>query len=323
MDRVLTDFVKALRNANVQVSPAETMDAVKVINAVGYSNKELLKQSLSIALPKTLEEKNEFYQCFDKFFNAKNLQINQKKISGSTNSLLTNLESDLAKHLQEDSQAEIMLAIEQAAEKAEIREIKYFTQRSVFTRRILEEMGVGSLEDEIRQLGSMNESNLPSGLEQKMRSHLTNLRERVSDYVQQQFLLHGDVSGEKLREQIFQSMNMAQIDRSYLHEVHSLVRRMAKKLSNMYSRRKKNFRKGKLNIRKTIQENWINQGVLFKLKWSYKKIDKPKIIILCDVSGSVGAYSRFMLMFLFSLTEVISKIRAFVFSSHLGEVREF
>ena len=97
---------------------------------------------------------------------------------------------------------------------------------------------------------------------------------------------------------------------------------MAKKLSNMYSRRKKNFRKGKLNIRKTIQENWINQGVLFKLKWSYKKIDKPKIIILCDVSGSVGAYSRFMLMFLFSLTEVISKIRAFVFSSHLGEVTE-
>ena len=322
MDRVLTDFVKALRNANIQVSPAETMDAVKVINAVGYSNKELLKQSLAIALPKTLEEKNEFYQCFDKFFNAESPQINQKKVSGSTNSLLTNLESDLAKHLQEDSQAEIMLAIEKAAEKAEIREIKYFTQRSVFTRRILEEMGVGSLEDEIRQLGSMNESNLPSGLEQKMRSHLTNLRERVSDYVQQQFLLHGDVSGEKLREQIFQSMNMAQIDRSYLHEVHSLVRRMAKKLSNMYSRRKKNFRKGKLNIRKTIQENWINQGVLFKLKWSYKKIDKPKIIIICDVSGSVGAYSRFMLMFLFSLTEVISKIRAFVFSSHLGEVTE-
>ena len=119
MDRVLTDFVKALRNANVQVSPAETMDAVKVINAVGYSNKELLKQSLSIALPKTLEEKNEFYQCFDKFFNTENPQINQKKVSGSTNSLLTNLESDLAKHLQEDSQAEIMLAIEQAAEKAE------------------------------------------------------------------------------------------------------------------------------------------------------------------------------------------------------------
>ena len=97
---------------------------------------------------------------------------------------------------------------------------------------------------------------------------------------------------------------------------------MAKKLANMHSRRKKNFRRGKLDIRKTIQDNWVNQGVLFNLRWSYKKIDKPKIIVVCDVSGSVGAYARFMLMFLFSLTEVVSKIRAFVFSSNLGEITE-
>ena len=122
-----------------------------------------------------------------------------------------------------------MLAIEKAAEKSEIREIKYFTQRSVFTRRILEEMGVGDLENELMQIGAMNSNSLPTETEQQMRNYLNNLREVVSDYVQEQFLLHGDVSGEKLREQIFRSMNMAQIDRSYLHEVHSLVRKMAKK----------------------------------------------------------------------------------------------
>jgi hypothetical protein len=104
--------------------------------------------------------------------------------------------------------------------------------------------------------------------------------------------------------------------------VHSLVRRIAKKLANMHSRRKKNFRRGKLDIRKTLRDNWVNQGILFNLRWSYKKVDKPKILVICDVSGSVGAYARFMLMFLFSLTEVVSKIRAFVFSSNLGEVTQ-
>ena len=222
----------------------------------------------------------------------------------------------------EGSQAEIMLAIAEAGEESEIREIKYFTQRSVFTRRILEQMGVGKLEDEIMQMGSQNDGDVPSDLEQQLRSQLTGLRERVSDFVQQQFLLHGDVSGEQLREQVFKSMNMAQIDRSYLQEVHSLVRRMAKKLANMHSRRKKNFRRGKLDIRKTLRDNWVNQGILFNLRWSYKKVDKPKILVICDVSGSVGAYARFMLMFLFSLTEVVSKIRAFVFSSNLGEVTQ-
>ena len=48
MEKVLTDFVKALRNSNVRVSPAETLDAVSVVNTVGYDDKELLKKSLSI-----------------------------------------------------------------------------------------------------------------------------------------------------------------------------------------------------------------------------------------------------------------------------------
>lgn len=321
MDRVLTDFVKALRNADVRVSPAETMDAVSVINTIGYGDKNLLKRSLSITLPKTVEEKQQFDICFDNFFKTENRKnILEKDTKGTETDLDST--SNLENNLLGKSQNDIMLEIQKAAEKTEISQIKYFTQRAVFSRRILEELGVSELEDKIRELGLLSEETLPSEQEKYLRNRLSNLREKVSDYVQQQFLLHGDVSGKKLREQVFKSMNMAQIDKSYLNEVHSLVRRMAKRLSNMYSRRKKNYRKGKLNIRKTIQDNWINQGILFNLRWSYKKIDKPKIIIICDVSGSVGAYSRFMLMFLFSLTEVISKIRAFVFSSHLGEVTD-
>ncbi len=321
MDRVLTDFVKALRNADVRVSPAETMDAVSVINTIGYGDKNLLKRSLSITLPKTVEEKQQFDICFDNFFKTENRKNILEK---DTKGIETDLDStsNLENNLLGKSQNDIMLEIQKAAEKTEISQIKYFTQRAVFSRRILEELGVSELEDKIRELGLLSEETLPSEQEKYLRNRLSNLREKVSDYVQQQFLLHGDVSGKKLREQVFKSMNMAQIDKSYLNEVHSLVRRMAKRLANMYSRRKKNYRKGKLNIRKTIQDNWINQGILFNLRWSYKKIDKPKIIIICDVSGSVGAYSRFMLMFLFSLTEVISKIRAFVFSSHLGEVTD-
>jgi hypothetical protein len=229
MEKVLTDFVKALRNSNVRVSPAETIDAVSVVDAVGYDDKELLKKTLSIVLSKTPDEKEKFNDCFDDFFSDEIKQ--QISLENDQLSDIKDVDSDLAKKLLEGSQGELMLSISDAAEEAEIREIKYFTQRSVFTRRILEKMGVGKLEDELMQMGSSREDELPSDLEQELRHQLTNLRERVSDYVQQQFLLHGDVSGEQLREQIFKSMNMAQIDRSYLNEVHSLVRKMAKKAS--------------------------------------------------------------------------------------------
>ena len=320
MDRVLTDFVKTLRNANIQVSPAETLDAMEVIEKIGYNNREILKNSLSFALPKTQQEKEKFDLCFETFFDNQLSQKNELHRQKQTLKSDKQVNSELAHQLLENNQSEIQLSISKAAEKAELKEIKYFTQRAVFSRKILEIMGVGALEEELSLLGQFNDKELPSDLEQRLRFQLTNLREKVSDYVQQQFLLHGDVTGEQLREQIFKSMNMGQIDRSYLHEVHSLVRRMAKKLASLHSRRKKNLRRGKLDIRKTMRDNWINQGVLFNLRWSYKKIDRPKILVVCDVSGSVGAYARFMLLFLFSLTEVISKIRAFVFSSYLGEV---
>ena len=322
MDRVLTDFVKTLRNANIQVSPAETLDAMEVIEKIGYGNREILKNSLSFALPKTLQEKEKFDLCFETFFDNQLSQKNELHRQKQTLKSDKQVNSELAHQLLENNQSEIQLSISKAAEKAELKEIKYFTQRAVFSRKILEIMGVGGLEEELSLLGQFNNKELPSDLEQRLRFQLTNLREKVSDYVQQQFLLHGDVTGEQLREQIFKSMNMGQIDRSYLHEVHSLVRRMAKKLASLHSRRKKNLRRGKLDIRKTMRDNWINQGVLFNLRWSYKKIDRPKILVVCDVSGSVGAYARFMLLFLFSLTEVISKIRAFVFSSYLGEVTD-
>ena len=280
MERVLTDFVKTLRNVNIRVSPAETLDATEVIEKVGYDNRELLKNTLSLTLSKTPNEKEKFDTCFDNFFREKlsNDETPVKEVPDLPKDQTAN--SDLAQHLLSDSYSDIELSISKAGEEAEIREIKYFTQRSVFSRRILDIMGVGKLEEELSLLGQANKGGLPSDLEQKLRNELTHLRERVSDYVQQQFLMHGDVTGDQLREQVFKSMNMGQIDRSYLHEVHSLVRRMAKKLANMHSRRKKNFRRGKLDIRKTIQDNWVNQGILFNLRWSYKKVDRPKILVL-------------------------------------------
>ena len=105
-------------------------------------------------------------------------------------------------------------------------------------------MGVSEIEDYLSRL-NLDKTEEPSEEEKMLRSQLANLREKVSNFVQQQFLLHGDVSGEQLREQVFKSMNMGQIDRSYLNEVHSLVRKMAKKLANMHSRRKKNFRRNR------------------------------------------------------------------------------
>jgi uncharacterized protein with von Willebrand factor type A (vWA) domain len=63
-------------------------------------------------------------------------------------------------------------------------------------------------------------------------------------------------------------------------------------------------------------------GMFFDLKWKASKVDRPKVMCICDVSGSVSNFSRFLLMFLYSLAEVLPKVRSFAFSSDLGEVTQ-
>ena len=68
----VVDFVKVLRNADIKVSPAETLDAMDTMHLVGLKNRAFLKTSLSMALSKTPEEKEAFFQCFEKEFDASN-----------------------------------------------------------------------------------------------------------------------------------------------------------------------------------------------------------------------------------------------------------
>ena len=68
MDQLLTQFIGALRNADIRISTAETLDALSTVQLVGYSDRRLLKDSLSLVLPKTLDEKAAFDTCFDQFF---------------------------------------------------------------------------------------------------------------------------------------------------------------------------------------------------------------------------------------------------------------
>ena len=71
MDRTLSNFIRALRNAEVRVSTAETLDAFNTVELVGYRDRDFLKSALSMVLPKTADEKETFEDCFEQFFSFK------------------------------------------------------------------------------------------------------------------------------------------------------------------------------------------------------------------------------------------------------------
>jgi uncharacterized protein with von Willebrand factor type A (vWA) domain len=95
---------------------------------------------------------------------------------------------------------------------------------------------------------------------------------------------------------------------------------MAKRLATKYSRKRHRAHKGKLDVRKTIRRSMGYGGVPFDIVWKTETIEKPKIVAICDVSRSVAAAAQFLLLFLYSLNEVIEKLDAFAFSDRLVPV---
>jgi uncharacterized protein with von Willebrand factor type A (vWA) domain len=99
--------------------------------------------------------------------------------------------------------------------------------------------------------------------------------------------------------------------------VHELIRKMAKKLASRHSHKRRRLKRGQLNMAKTLRKGIPNDGVMFNTFWRQVKKEKPQILAICDVSGSVAAYSKFLLQ------DILPKVRSFAFSSHLGEVSTY
>ncbi len=378
MERQLSNFIRALRNADVRVSTAETLDAVSVVEMVGYRDREFLKRSLSLVLPKTQDEKETFDTCFDQFFKFEDMDAKAKGSGGHEDAEadedshsegegegggaggerdglpqeqkgkkgkskgkpryrddllgeeeeedlgpgeMAEASSELGKLLMANSRVELSSSMAAAGEAVDVREIQVFTQKGLFARRIMDEMGLGELNQEIHELKEMPK--VPSRrLGQELKRRRDWLREEVRDYVERQFLLHADASGKRLREELLRKVKLSNVEHRSFRLIQEIVYKMAKRLATMHSRRKKIFKRGQLNLPRTLRANMSYDGAIFNLKWKSVKIDRPRVFCICDVSGSVANYARFMLMFLYSLEEVMPKVRSFAFSSDLAEVTD-
>ena len=75
MQRTLAAFVRALRDNEVHISPAEVIDAHAAAAAVGYADRALLRDALCVTLAKNQGEIAIFDECFDTFFDRSRIVV--------------------------------------------------------------------------------------------------------------------------------------------------------------------------------------------------------------------------------------------------------
>ncbi|MBS0559090.1 MAG: VWA domain-containing protein [Proteobacteria bacterium] len=337
----LRRFIEVARGAGLRISAAESIDAMRVADVVGFGDRQVLHDSLSLVMAKSAEEKRMFTDCFSLYFRRDDFagaddgpctpdgdampssggQGGGGGGGGGQGEGGGGGDGSLAEMLLDNDRAGLAQAMEAAGAASGLANIAFFTQTNLYTRRIMERMGLRALEAEISAIRARNEAPEQERAD-RLEAGREFLRDQVRDFVERHLALFARGTTEKFREDMLRNARLSNLEKRDYERMRALVRAMAKRLAARYARNRRKRNRGQLDVRRTIRRNMAWEGIPFVTVWRQRTIEKPRVMVLCDVSGSVAAMAQFLLMFLYALNEALSDIRSFAFSGSLIEVSD-
>jgi uncharacterized protein len=123
----------------------------------------------------------------------------------------------------------------------------------------------------------------------------------------------GASSHELLREKDFAEMTPEEFERC-----RQLMVAIARTRPRRSSRRRSPDPRGdRLDLRRLVRRSLRSGGDPVEQAWRARKVVPRKLVVLCDVSGSMDAYSRALLLFLHSVVGAGPGVEAFGFGTRL------
>jgi uncharacterized protein with von Willebrand factor type A (vWA) domain len=235
--------------------------------------------------------------------------------------------SELARALLTADLSMMEQLIREAAEQAGVERIENFLQVGFFSRRTLDQMNLDGAGDQLREFAARLEA---AGLSPEEAEALRNLIERLMEaarrsvraFTERELQKQNHDYMERFRRETLLEKSFYHLTEEEIRKMREVVERLAQKIKNILSIRRRRLKRGKLDLHQTLRRNMSRGGVPFEVIFKQRKKDRPKLVILCDVSSSVANVSRFMMQFVYSLQEAFTKIRSFVFVAEIGEVTQ-
>lgn len=322
MERTLTNFIRALRSSDVRVSTGEALDATRAVALIGYGDRSLLRDSLGCVLAKSAEEKDIHDRLFDLYFSHSDQRTDtaaSPSDSEAESDAPQSAPEDLVGLLQSGDESAITTALERAAEAAGIENIRFSTQVAYYAQQIIRQMGGEGLQQRLLEALQGREPEDEADA-QELIDIRRDLTMRARERAERAFDVFGAGETQQFRDDFAAEKRLNALDRYDMERMKGLIAKIAKRLAVKHSRRRRKRNRGQLDVRRTMRANAGLEGVPFNVIWRQKKKDRPKIVAICDVSGSVAQYVRFLLLLLYSLADAVPDIHAFAFSHRLKPV---
>ena len=296
MERIIARFVAALRESGIRVSPGESLDAVQALALCGMEGRRSSRQLLRLTLVKNANDFPVFNEVFNRFFNRFQFVDPEIDMSGLMDAAVINMEGEFnyLNQQQSDDHDEPgpLLKLDSDINPEDLQELKSLTE--------IDPDDSDGNEIVVQMKGYRGKAKkAPRPTRRYTQNPLT-------------IELYKGNSTER-------GITFSPEEQAAMQDV---VSRMMLRLRKDMRRMKNNQNRGKLHVIKTIQKNYRNDMVPFQVALRRKRREKPRLVVLCDVSFSVSHASRFMLLLLHTLHNQLLDVRSFIFNRDVAEITE-
>ena len=297
----LSIFSRMLRLEGLTVGVQETADAAQILISLGLTDREQVKAALRTVFAKSREEQAGFDRVFDGFFVSEETMRQQAKDQMEREQAL--------EEGRREAEEDLQIRGEPMHLREDLKEV-YATMPEEERERLrqLMERYKGNIDRHPDLYGNFIHSVFTRALlEQQMKMEDAGLGVEESD--PELGLLYRDIA--QFRD--------VEIPRA-ITLISAITRQINGELS---AKRQKKSHSGQLDFRRTIRRGLETGGSLNRLSFKRKAKRRKKLVILCDVSGSMMQFSEFALRFIQSMNQTSDSSRVFLFSEDLVEANAF
>ena len=292
MEWTIVNFVSALRESGIRVSPSESLDAVQAASLCGMEGRRLTRRLLRLTLVKNVNDIPLFNEVFNRFFNR--FQPEELDVPGVLNAAIISMEGEFtcmgACH-DDDDEPGPLIKLDSDIAPEDLEELKSLHE-------IDPDDSDGS-EILIQIKGYRGKAKTPRPTRR---------------YTQNPLLIELNKVNAEVHRVTFTHEEQAAMQ--------DVVSRMMMRLRKDMRRMKNDQSRGKLHVIRTIQKNYRHDMVPFQVALRRKRREKPRLVVLCDVSYSVSHASRFMMLLLHTLQNQPLDVRSFIFNREVEEITE-
>jgi uncharacterized protein len=343
MEDRIVEFANVLRRNGIRVALSENMDAFRALGLVGIRNPLFFRNALRTTLVKRTADIKPFEELFDFFFlgigqaiDALDRRIMEElgltpeqfqKMLEQIQRFLKEMQGDLSeltRALLTGNQGELERFLREAASQEAADGPQESFRFTPYTR-MASRLQLDRVQSEIERFKAMLQMLAENGedLQNAMRyldERLRDLNRLLREVIQQEQRKRGVEPRDYSQRSSLADKNFAFYTEDDIRRMNDAVTRLAQRLKNRLSVRRKKAARGRFNVKDTLRRNLQYGGVPFHIELDRRKKTKPQVMVLCDISDSVLNASRFMLQFVYSIQDLYTKVRSFVFVSDLGEV---